>query len=178
MHIFHRELDLFAGFKASAVSPCKRVLDGERFSACSGFDLFLSLRGRAIACWSCGCVADRWINMSHPSSQNAPPVLNLYAMKVHNRALGILVPVMMTRDHIIPKALGGVDRVANLRPGCTTCNAKRGTKMAALDVVFMKAHPHLISAERIRANALRREAGLKMQHPVKSAKQGLDGAAT
>ena len=178
MHIFHKELDLDAGFKATAVSPCKRVLDGERFSACSGFELFLSLRRQAIACWSCGCVADRWISMSHPSNQNAPPVLNLFAAKVHNRALGIWVPVMMTRDHIIPKALGGVDRVANLRPGCTTCNEKRGIKMAALDVAFMKANPHLISAERVKANALRREACLKMQSQQKYAKPVIDFPAT
>ena len=33
---------------------------------------------------------------------------------------------LMTKDHIIPKSLGGLDTVANLQPMCKECNAKKG----------------------------------------------------
>lgn len=37
-------------------------------------------------------------------------------------------PRCFTRDHVIPRALGGTDDLCNLRPAHHVCNAKRGSK--------------------------------------------------
>jgi len=34
--------------------------------------------------------------------------------------------MLMTKDHIIPKSLGGTDTVTNLQPMCRECNVKKG----------------------------------------------------
>ena len=34
--------------------------------------------------------------------------------------------VLMTKDHIIPKSLGGMDIVDNMQPMCVECNVKKG----------------------------------------------------
>ena len=46
--------------------------------------------------------------------------LNLYAINVHGD------PVLMTKDHIVLKSLGGKDTVENYSPMCLRCNNLRG----------------------------------------------------
>jgi hypothetical protein len=80
-------------------------------------------------------------------------VLNLYA------APGGRI-TMMTRDHIIPRSLGGSDAVQNLRPGCEDCNGARGNALGPAELEFMLANPHLVSEARLergRRLARRRE---------------------
>jgi len=84
---------------------------------------------------------------------------------------------MMTRDHIIPKSLGGIDSVQNLRPGCEVCNGGRGSKMNKADKKFMTDHPELISAARVAKgleNKARAEAALAEQQ-LKNLKKKLLG---
>ncbi len=43
---------------------------------------------------------------------------------------GVVDPVEMTRDHIVPFAFGGDGSVSNLAPACRTCNtSKRRTPL-------------------------------------------------
>lgn len=65
------------------------------------------------------------------------PVLDLFA-----EANGKYV--LMTRDHIIPRSLGGINDVKNLRVGCQPCNSARGNSMNEEDLKFMEEHPELI----------------------------------
>lgn len=141
MKIYYKELPLEEGFEISA-KPSKydRLVGGREVSIASGIGLFESCTGK-IKCWRCSCEADRWIVDKDQNDLRSKPVLNLYATKA-----GVLV--LMTRDHIIPKSLGGVDTVENLRPGCEDCNGNRGSKMNKADKKFMQLHPHLVDAER------------------------------
>lgn len=43
--------------------------------------------------------------------------------------------VMMTVDHIIPKAKGGSDSLDNKQPLCFKCNNKKGDKLAEPEIV-------------------------------------------
>lgn len=149
--IFYKELGLEEGFETSELQKNHRIVAGREVSTASGIELFKSLRGSPIRCWACGCEADRWISC-RGENDISRPVLNLFATKhvrktKHRAAYSMIV--MMTRDHIIPKADGGIDVVENLRPGCESCNTNRGTKMTEADQVFKDTHPHLISQERL-----------------------------
>lgn len=35
---------------------------------------------------------------------------------------------LMTKDHVVPKSKGGLDKVANMQPMCVRCNKKKGNK--------------------------------------------------
>lgn len=100
------------------------------------------MKGQPIRCHFCGCQADQWVAEKGKKDKVGHPVLNLYATK-H------CLPVMMTRDHIIPKSLGGVDDVANLRPACAPCNEERGNEVLPEVIRFAQEHPELVSEERI-----------------------------
>ena len=142
MHIYFTGIDLEAGFEALAPSDKQqRLVRGRKVTRPSGWALFSSMRGKPIKCWCCGAEADQWIVEKHPKDLIGSPDCNLYA----STPLGV---VLMTRDHIIPKSLGGKDDIANLRPGCTTCNGDRGNILTAGDIKFAKAHPELIDRAR------------------------------
>lgn len=130
-------------------------MSGTKVSAPSGLALWFSLRGQEIRCWCCGVVADRWITDRGKKDANRP-VLNLYATGLSGG------PVMMTRDHIIPKRYGGRDDVRNLRPGCEDCNSQRGHEMTEEEIQFMNDHPELISEERLAAAQARQQKALNV----------------
>lgn len=163
--VFFKELSLDAGFAISDLAKNSRIVGGREVSLCSGINLFLSLRGQPIKCWKCSCVADRWISTCHPNDARIKPCLNLYATRIHKPTKRYPNPiptlVMMTRDHIIPKSLGGVDLIMNLRPACEVCNGQRASRMNAADTKFMLAHPELIDQERLKRALARQENEMK-----------------
>lgn len=151
MQIFYKELSLEEGFEVSALPKNSRIVAGREVSVAAGIKLYETLRGSPIKCWHCGCEADRWISC-RGQNDTSRPTLNLFATKHMHKSrtyAAYSMIVMMTRDHIIPKAHGGVDDVANLRPGCEICNGHRGKEMSAAEQAFMRANPHLVSQERL-----------------------------
>jgi 5-methylcytosine-specific restriction endonuclease McrA len=52
--------------------------------------------------------------------------LNLYGVKDGK-------PVMITRDHIIPRSLGGPNHFKNYQPMCAYCNGKKGNRVKVFD---------------------------------------------
>lgn len=40
--------------------------------------------------------------------------------------------IMFTKDHILPKSLGGINHMDNYRTMCKTCNEKRGNRLRLL----------------------------------------------
>jgi hypothetical protein len=144
MHIYFTGVDLETGFEALAPSDKQqRLVRGRRVARPNGWALFSHMRGQPIKCWCCGAEADQWIVEKHPKDLIGAPDCNLYA----STPQGV---VLMTRDHIIPKSLGGVDAVANLRPGCTDCNGERGNIITDEDIAFAKTHPELIDNHRVK----------------------------
>jgi hypothetical protein len=143
MKIYFAEVSLPQGFDIlGAEDKHSRLVQGRRINRPGGWNLFSRMEGRPIRCWHCGCEADRWISEKGRNDHQGHPDLNLYA----SGEQGI---VLMTRDHIIPKSLGGTDDWRNMRPGCDTCNGNRGNHVNPEDIAFAKAHPELISQERI-----------------------------
>lgn len=52
--------------------------------------------------------------------------INLYAIKEDG------TEVLMTKDHIYPKSLGGEDVIVNVRPCCSRCNGKKGSNIEGI----------------------------------------------
>lgn len=141
MLIYYNQLSIPEGYEVLEKTKFDRLVRGKQVSACSGWALFQTYKGKEIRCWSCGCKADRWI-ADKGRKHMGQPVLNLYGIRD-----GLLV--LMNRDHIIPKSLGGVDSIENLRPACEVCNGGRGNTLTDEDLQFRKDNPHLVSAHRL-----------------------------
>lgn len=139
MLMYFSECELDEGFGILAKEKEDRLLRGRRVSRPSGLALFEALRaaGEELKCWECGLVANRWVANKGRNDHLGSPVLDLYA--VHNGHV-----TLMTRDHIIPRSLGGSNANENLRVGCSPCNGARGNRMDPIDIEFMAAHPELI----------------------------------
>lgn len=88
---------------------------------------------RSSKCVTCGMVGSFWLLQSHHVSLDGDgnlkirdtPHLNLYAVNDNDTL------VLMTRDHIIPRAHGGLDTLENLQTMCSPCNSKKGCKLPA-----------------------------------------------
>lgn len=141
MFIFFKELTIDEGFEMLYREKSLRDIDGMKVSSPSGVMLWKTCRERnsPLKCWECGLEADRFIFTKHKNeSKEKSPVLELFAHD--GKTL-----VLMTRDHIIPASLGGLNHVDNLRPGCSRCNGKRKNTMSVEDQQFMDNNPHLRS---------------------------------
>lgn len=79
-------------------------------------------------CVTCGLEATHfWLERGRASSRGLKPTqgyhFNLYGMKDGKE-------VMLTKDHIHPKSLGGSDDLSNLQTMCEPCNCKKANKVA------------------------------------------------
>ncbi len=139
MLIYYARVSLEEGYNIMGEPKGSRLVKGKSVSLASGAKLFQHLiaTGEPMKCWNCGIEASCFIANKGRNDKMGPPVLDLYAETNGG-------PVLMTRDHIIPKSYGGVNDNANLRVGCGPCNHGRGNELDAADVEFMRAHPELI----------------------------------
>jgi len=80
-----------------------------------------------MACCVCGIKGDRFYKERNftvggkSTADNGEYHFNLYAIDSEGDE------VLMTKDHIIAKALGGSDHVPNMQPMCTVCNNTKGS---------------------------------------------------
>ena len=78
---------------------------------------------KGCACVVCGVVGTFYAKERHKSVKKPPPYhLNLYAVDVEGKE------VLMTKDHIVPKADNGKDCMNNYQPMCTVCNHLKGKR--------------------------------------------------
>ena len=72
-----------------------------------------------VRCKICGCKGEYFAKEKYPDQPYFH--LNLYAVKNG-------VEVLMTKDHIVPVAKGGRDRLNNFQTLCYDCNKKKADK--------------------------------------------------
>lgn len=142
MLIYYSRISLEEGYKVMAEPKGSRLVSGKSVSLASGVKLFQHSieTGQPMKCWSCGVEASCFIVNKGHNDKVGPAVLDLFAEAKDG-------PILMTRDHIIPKSYGGVNEVFNLRIGCGPCNHTRGNELEADDIEFMRSHPELIRSD-------------------------------
>lgn len=74
--------------------------------------------------FDCVCCGAKGVHFIKERARETEPYhINLYAIRDDGRE------VLMTKDHIIPKSLGGLDIMENMQPYCAKCNGKKGNTM-------------------------------------------------
>jgi hypothetical protein len=146
LKIYHHEIPLVNGFKILDEPKDSRLVRGRRVSAPPGHTLYKNNYNKGtLFCFCCGCKADRWIAEKHKQELIGNAMLNLYGNQNNNI-------VMMNRDHIIPRSLGGANVIENLRVACEACNSKRGNALDENDFEFARNNLHLIDVPSYYAN--------------------------
>lgn len=76
---------------------------------------------KSCQCVTCGIEGQYFAKERLPGSKRYH--FNLYAIDAEG------VEVMITKDHIIPKSLGGLDTLSNYQTMCAPCNRAKGNKI-------------------------------------------------
>ncbi|MEO5350760.1 MAG: HNH endonuclease [Magnetococcus sp. YQC-3] len=74
-------------------------------------------------CYLCG-IEGSFIALERKLDQpELPYIFNLYAVNKNNEE------ILMTKDHIFPKSMGGRNDISNLETCCERCNNTKGSKI-------------------------------------------------
>lgn len=81
---------------------------------------------KSTSCICCGIKSSYYKKFSH--NKDISPHLNLYANENG-------IEILMTKDHILPKSLGGKDIIENYTTACITCNNFKGNSTLTWDEI-------------------------------------------
>lgn len=83
---------------------------------------------KGVVCCRCGVEGNEFRLESHTVE---PPHLNLYAVSEDGKA------ILMTKDHILPKSMGGLNTLNNYQTMCQPCNGSKGSKLSPEDEAYL-----------------------------------------
>jgi len=75
---------------------------------------------KGLKCVRCG-IEGKFFSLEKSHLNDKRYHFNLYAIEGGK-------PILMTKDHIVPKSMGGTECFENLQPMCTRCNCNKGNK--------------------------------------------------
>jgi len=99
---------------------------------------YQSFKNNGIKCVECGIEGKYFIKEQNNKGNDKTPHFNLYAIDDNNKE------VLMTRDHIIPKSRGGLDKLWNLQTMCEHCNSKKSNKIEFNLITLKSIIRHII----------------------------------
>lgn len=104
--------------KFSEKGTSKKVYNGDVIKMDSLRYQLFSLKG--VVCVNCGVSGSFFAKEKNLKDKSYH--LNLYGINSEG------VEVMLTKDHILPKSLGGSNDLSNLQPMCKICNELKGNE--------------------------------------------------
>lgn len=90
-----------------------------------GSDRYKLFKKKGVCCVTCGLVGT-YFAKERSATKKQPKIeswhMNLYGINAEGEE------VLMTKDHIVPRVLGGPDHIDNYQPMCQVCNSEKGSK--------------------------------------------------
>ena len=90
---------------------------------------YILFRDKGCNCTSCGLIGAYFALEKARYQKTKFYHFNLYGLDATENE------VMMTKDHIFPKALGGSNKLNNLQPMCSVCNGIKGAKLPEISKI-------------------------------------------
>lgn len=124
-YVFEHFVDESSGVKCESGDIFSETL-GKKFNVYKNSQRYLLFKRSGCTCVSCGMIADKCILIAEPDGSN----------RGHFEFVGTKNDkyVIMTKDHIIPRALGGKDVLENYQPMCQECNVEKKHKCDSQDL--------------------------------------------
>lgn len=124
-YVFENFVDDTLSVKCESGSIFSDTLN-KRFEVYKNSQRYLLFKNAGCVCVSCGMVADKCILIAEPDGSS----------RGHFEFVGTKNDkyVIMTKDHIIPRALGGKDILENYQPMCQECNLEKKHKCDSQDL--------------------------------------------
>lgn len=95
-------------------------------------DRYITFLQHGVTCPCCGLKATHYVTtVNEGATAEFPYHLNLMRE-------GFMGDVLYTKDHILPRKLGGKDVLDNYQPMCAKCNATKGHNFTKEDVKVLK----------------------------------------
>lgn len=85
-----------------------------------GSKRYQNFKAHGLVCVECGLEGKYFALEQHKGQRTNKYHFNLYGIDENGKE------VMLTKDHIKPKAKGGTDELSNFQPMCARCNAAKG----------------------------------------------------
>jgi len=135
----HRGLQTIGDFSVEEVlshvpSPKDKPVSSYKIFSVNGVDYEVRMTSKrlltfkkSLQCVCCGVAGVKFKLEVYNGHKN--PHFNLYAVESNG------LEVLMTRDHIKPRGLGGSDSVDNLQTMCTVCNHLKGVSIVPMEYV-------------------------------------------
>lgn len=107
-------------------------------------------------CVSCGIKGNHFYVERHRNDKKGAFSFNLYAIKNN-------VEVMLTWDHILPKALGGGNGLLNAQCMCEVCNRAKGCRLSLTELVEIASHKDFVAMNNITKHELPLKTDLRLK---------------
>jgi len=85
-----------------------------------GSKRYLNFKAHGLTCVECGLTGTYMALEKHKGHRTDKYHFNLYGKNEKDEE------IMLTKDHIVPKAKGGPDKLSNFQVMCLPCNSKKG----------------------------------------------------
>lgn len=98
-----------------------------------GSKRYLNFKRNGLVCVECGLEGTYFALEKHKYQKTPKYHFNLYGKDENGEE------VMLTKDHIMPKAKGGTDELDNFQPMCAKCNTRKGDNWLSPEQSIHKA---------------------------------------
>ena len=117
----------YVNLKEEALDNLRRVKKDSKFMVLGDDEVNIyslrlyTFKSKGIKCVTCGIEGQFFAKEKHINDNRYH--LNLYAIDSNGDE------VLMTKDHVIPKCIGGRNNLNNMQPMCKVCNENKGNEM-------------------------------------------------
>ncbi len=103
-----------------------------------GSKRYQNFKAHGNVCIECGLTGSYFYLERHKKQLTGKFHFNMYGLNASGEE------VMLTKDHIVPKAKGGSDDIVNFQVMCSPCNSKKGDKWMSSEQLVHQARINML----------------------------------